>query len=316
MKAASLKRLALAGVLAVAAGNARAWDSTGHMLVAQIARDRLTVNARARVDALASELQRNGVPYNGVNIACWADDIRTTDDAMVFHGQFKRWHFIDIGCSPADPDVLGRAPVLTPTNGNVVVALAHCVDLIRRHRTDALAPNEAVALALVMHLVGDIHQPLHCAVRYNPHPPGLHRYQNDGGGEGVPVTNLAQTARPNLHTFWDEAYRRYDETGEVKASPPINETDPPGSPAIESWLARLQPDAPVDADLHFDPARWALETHALGCAQAYGTLGEPDGNGDITLRAAYVTEATRTARHQIMLAGYRLAALLNDLYGQ
>jgi hypothetical protein len=317
LKTASLKRFALAGLLTVTAtGNTRAWDGTGHMLIAQIARDRLTDRARARVDALAARLQRNGVPYNGVNIACWADDIRTTNDAVAFHGQFKPWHFINIGCSSTDPDVLGHLPVLTPTRGNLVVALAHCVDLIRRHQTDALVPDEAVALALVMHLAGDIHQPLHCATRYYPPATRPGRFKDDGGGEDVPVANLAQTARPNLHTFWDEAYRRYSESGEVKAEPPINEADPPNSPVLESWLARLQPDAPLNPDLHFNPTQWAMETHALGCAQAYGTLDEPDGSGNVTLRAAYVTEATRTARRQIVLAGYRLAALLNELYGQ
>jgi hypothetical protein len=318
MNTASLKRVALAGLLALAigTGTACAWDGTGHMIIARIARERLTDKARMRVDALAARLQRNGVPYNGVNIACWADDIRTTDAAVAFHGQFKPWHFINIGCSSADPDVLGRPPLLTPTRGNLIVALAHCVNLIRHHRTDALVPDEAVALALVMHLVGDIHQPLHCATRY--YPPGTQpgRFRDDGGGEDVPVANLAQTARPNLHTFWDEAYRRYAESGEVIADPPINEADPPDSPALESWLARLKPGAPLDPDLRFNPTQWALETHALGCAQAYGTLDKPGDNGNVTLHSAYVTEATRTARRQIMLAGYRLAALLNDLYGQ
>jgi hypothetical protein len=57
---------------------------------------------------------------------------------------------------------------LAITNGNVVVALPDCVNLLKHHETNALVPNESVALALVMHFVGDIHQPLHTTGRYDP----------------------------------------------------------------------------------------------------------------------------------------------------
>jgi hypothetical protein len=53
------------------------------------------------------------------------------------------------------------------------------------------------------------------------------------------------------------------------------------------------------------------------CAQVYGTLGEPYGAKDMTLKEAYVQQGTRTARHQLVVAGCRLAvALLNELCGK
>jgi len=314
VSAITLKGLLLAGLFTVGA-NARAWDNTGHILIAQIARDQLTTAARTRVDALSAQLQNDGAPYNGVNIACWADDIRSSEATGPFHGQFKPWHFINIGCSPADPDVLGRPSVLTSDKGNLVAALDHCADLLRHRQFDALVPNEAVALALVMHLVGDIHQPLHCATRYYPLSQRINGFRHDSGGEDVAVANFQQPFRRNLHAFWDEAYRCYSESGEVKTEPALREADPPGSPAVESWLVRLRPEAPIDPDLSFDPARWARETHALGCSQAYGALDQPDSRGNVTLGAAYVAAARDTARRQIMLAGDRLAALLNTIYG-
>ncbi|HUK84108.1 MAG TPA: S1/P1 nuclease, partial [Verrucomicrobiae bacterium] len=130
MKFRNWKCIATSCFLAIAAvTNARAWDGTGHMLVAQIAYDRLNPKARARVDALASQLDSNGVPYNAVSIACWPDDIKGKDFNSPFQGQFKPWHYIDIGCLATDPDVLGHPPTLTRTNGDVVVALNYCVDL-------------------------------------------------------------------------------------------------------------------------------------------------------------------------------------------
>ena len=297
--------------------NALAWDGTGHMLVAQVAYDRLNPKARARVDALASQLESNGVPYNAITVACWPDDIKGRDFKSPFQGQFKPWHYIDIGCEATDPDVLGHPPALTRTNGNVIVALNHCVDLIKNKTTDELVPQEAVALALVIHFVGDIHQPLHTTARYNPNPKPDDKYKDDAGGNGVSVANLADTQwGKNLHTFWDEAYRRYYENGEVKAQPSLPEAGVLTNPAMKEWMKRLEPDAPTNADLTFDTKKWALESHAIACKEVYGTLGAPYGARDIKLQEKYVNDSVQLAQHQIVLAGYRLAALLNDLYGK
>ena len=219
MKVRYLTWITLTWLLAITATvNVSAWDGTGHMLVAQIAHDRLNDKARARVDALAAQLDNNGAAYNAISIACWPDDIKDRNSKSPFQGQFKPWHYIDIGCLPTDPDVFTHPPALTATNGDVVTALNHCVELIRQKKTDALVPNEAVALALVMHMVGDIHQPLHTTARYNPHPKPDDRYKDDAGGNGVSLANLGDTPwSKNLHTYWDEAYRRSYANGEVKA---------------------------------------------------------------------------------------------------
>jgi len=313
MKVKNLPRLAVVSLLTLTATlNARAWDGTGHMLTAQIAYDRLNDKAKARVSELAAKIQKDGVPYNAVNICCWADDIKARDADTPFRGHFRVWHYIDVGCAPGDPDVLANPPALSNTNGNVVVALSHCVELIKTKQTDALVPNESVAMALVMHFVGDIHQPLHTTGRYDPE---THK-QDDAGGNAVTVANLADTPWPNLHTFWDEAYRRYYENGEVKAMPRLSEADAPGSPELEEWMKRLDLNVPEKLDTHFDVKKWVLEGHEIACTQVYGTLGEPYGAKDIKLKEEYVKQGTHTARHQLVVAGYRLAALLNDLYGK
>ena len=213
--------------------------------------------------------------------------------------------------------MLSNPPALTPTNGNVVVALNHCVDLIRKKQTDSLVPNESVALAMVMHFVGDIHQPLHTTARYNPDPKPGDRFNDDAGGNGVTVANLGDEVwGKNLHSFWDEAYRRYYENGEAKTLDQINHTDGPGSPGLKEWMKKLPLDATEKLDTSYDVKKWIMESHEIACTQVYGTLGEPYGAKDIKLKEEYVKQATRTARHQLVVAGYRLAALLNDLYGK
>ena len=318
MKVRNLAWFTVTWLLAITATfNVNAWDGTGHMLVAQIAHDRLNDKARARVDALAAQLDNNGVPYNSVTLACWPDDIKDKNSKSPFQGQFKPWHYIDIGCLPTDPDVFAHPPTLTKTNGDVITALNHCVELIRSKKTDELVPNEAVALALVMHFVGDIHQPLHTTARYNPHPKPDDKYKDDAGGNGISLANLADTPwSKNLHSFWDEAYRRFYENGEVKAAPPLGEANAVGSPEMKEWMKQLQSCAPVSPDLQFDVKKWVLGAHEIACTQVYGALGEPYGARDVKLTEKYVTDATRTARQQIVLAGYRLGALLNELYGK
>jgi hypothetical protein len=319
MKVKNLKCIASALVVVLTATfNAHAWDGTGHMLVAQVAYDRLNDKARARVDELAAKLLKtNDVPYNAVNIACWPDNIKAEDADPQFRGLYKPWHYIDIGCSTNDPDVLANPPALTPTNGDVIVALTHCVDLVKNKQTDALVPNGSVALAMIIHFVGDIHQPLHTTARYNPNPKPNDKYKHDAGGNGVTLVNIGDTQwGKNLHTFWDEAYRRYYEAGKVKATPALPETSTPGSPDMKEWMKRLPLDVPEKFDTSYDVKKWVMESHEIACTQVYCTLGIPYGIRNGELREDYVKQATNTARHQLVVAGYRLAALLNDLYGK
>jgi hypothetical protein len=318
MKITKLASIAFGFLLGITATfNASAWDGTGHMLVAQIAHDRLNDKARARVDALAAQVTSNGVAYNAVTLACWPDDIKGRDFPSPLQGHFKTWHYIDIGCLPTDPDVLAHPSTLTATNGDVITALNHCVDLIKSKKTDDLVPSEAVALALIEHFVGDIHQPLHTTARYNPNPKPDDKYKDDMGGNGVSLANLGDTPwGKNLHSFWDEAYRRFYKDGEVKAAPILQEATAMGSPEMKDWMKDLKSYAPDKPDLQFDAKKWALETHDIACKEAYGTLDAPYGARDVKLSEKYVTEGQRTARRQIVLAGYRLASLLNDLYGK
>lgn len=310
-------RTLTAWLLLLSSLNALAWDGTGHMLVAQVARDRMSSQTVARVDALAALLNNNGTNYNGVSIACWPDDIKARDSKSTFQGQFRTWHYIDIGCLATDPDVFAHSDPLTRTNGDVIAALNHCIAVIKSKKADELIPNEAVALALLVHFVGDIHQPLHTTARYNPDPKPDDKYKDDAGGNGVSLANLGDTPwGKNLHTYWDEAYRRYYENGEVRALPELQEGTALGSPEMKEWLKRLESYTPAKPDLRFDAKKWVLETHGIACAEVYGTLNEPYGAKNIKLSEKYVASSTELARRQIMLAGYRLAALLNELYGK
>ncbi|MEK6795390.1 MAG: S1/P1 nuclease [Spirochaetota bacterium] len=288
---------------------ASGWDGGGHMLVARIAHDRLDAAARQRVSTIASRLNNNGTNYTFITLACWMDDIKDRNSTSPYKGKFRTWHYINIGCSPSDPDVFADSAALTATNGDIVRALSHATSALRIGKFDEIIPDEAIALAVIVHLAGDIHQPMHTASRYDPNPT-KGESPNDAGGNAVSIANLADTPwKKNLHTFWDEAYRRYYDDGKARALPELTADDGTG---MHEWLDRLTPHTPTN--LAFDAHRWARETQSLGCTLAYGELREPYGAKNIVLKERYVTGAAAAAQRQIVLAGWRLASLLQGMY--
>jgi len=186
------------------------WDVPGHIIVAQVAHSRLNPKARAKLEQLATNLVFHTHRYNAGNIAAWADNIKRAGTNVPHHGHFRGWHFIDLGCEPNDPDLLSNPPTLGQVNGDVVTALKRCVAVVKGH-SDQFIPDEAVAVGLITHLVGDIHQPLHCTTHYFKQqivepghasdPPG-----HNAGGNAIKISNF-DNEFPNLHQFWDTAYR-------------------------------------------------------------------------------------------------------------
>jgi hypothetical protein len=296
----------------------QAWDGTGHMIIAQVAREQLNPNARAKVEQLAAQMNLNGVPYNAITLACWPDDIKHAATTVPHHGDFKNWHFIDLGCDPGNPDLLHNPPPMTITDGDAVSALNRCVDVIKNHTQDPFVTNEAMAVSLVMHLVGDLHQPLHCTSHYYLDGGASHHgHVHDAGGNAITVPNLLSTPWTNLHTYWDESYRRSRTLfRKIKAKPELPHTTLPDSAPIKTWSALVNQSAPAQPiACPCDFGQWATETHSAGCNVAYGNL--PNGNAEIqqvNLSASYVNQAKPVAFKQLALAGYRLAALLNQLY--
>ena len=184
-----------------------------------------------------------------------------------------------------------------PPPPHALWALDEATEVLRNKNAEPKARAEA--LAQIMHLVGDIHQPLHVADR------------GDRGGNDVPVAPLmANGTRPkNLHAFWDAAYRYDSKDGqmiELRAT---------------AEQALIHGVSPQDANLlpaSQHPWRaWACETHAIACESGWpkewlnGNKAAP-----VQLTPAFVHAAHEIALERIALAGESLAALLNDLLSE
>lgn len=303
-----LRHLAAAAVFFSLLPSALAWDPLGHMLSAKIACDGLTPKARAELDAAIArfnEREKPDAPYDAVTAACWMDDARSGTK------EFNEWHYVNLPFTREGTPVPGGSR----QSPDVIWAAGECEKIIGGSAEEPGVDRDR-ALVMLLHLLGDLHQPLHTTQNH------------DYGGNRARLANLKDepgdlvfSKGGNLHFFWDSAYRREFKDGEagVSFSGPPFAVDAPVAGHRDSLeivgreASALQKKYPPESFGDFksgDPAAWALESHGLGYDLAYGKLpaGKP-----VTLDQEYVESARVCAEKRIAVAGYRMAAVLNKL---
>jgi hypothetical protein len=272
------------------------WGAGGHMMTAQIAFDRLNPRAKAQVRKLltisinpAAVTQRS---KNFINASHWADDLRPFPE----FDSFKELHFID---KPFSDDGTPLPTDLPPNN--IVTALEENVNILKTS-TDNNA--RAQALRFIIHFVGDIHQPLHCATRVSTALP-----DGDRGGNSVSL-KIRQpngtTKTTNLHSYWDGGIGSFPKTGPNFRPPPLSEIPPAAALAMRGNPATAQA---LNLGNPTDFEGWAGESNTLAKDVAYKGITNKG-----TPTAAYNRAATRVARKRVAWGGYRLAALLNSIW--
>ena len=271
------------------------WGAGGHMMTAHIAFSRLNPKARAKViELLAIEINPGTVTRKSTNFVSashWADDLRPFPE----FDSFKPLHFIDKPFPTDRPNL----PPIDPEN--IVKALEDNVNILKTS-TDKNA--QAQALRFIIHFVGDIHQPLHCAARVTTaHPDG------DQGGNLFKIKIVGSNGKlkdSNLHSYWDGGIGAFPRTGPNFAPPPLKSIAPAANLARKGNPA-TNPALKLDDPFNFDA--WADESFELGQTVVY--RGIQSGRRPNT---AYNTRALRVARQRVAWGGYRLAALLNAIW--
>lgn len=273
------------------------WGPGGHMMTAQIAFDRLNPRAKAQAKMLlAVPIDPAAVSAQSrdfVNAAHWADDLRSVP-AFKFLAPL---HFID---KPFSTDGTQLPAIPTP---NIITALRDNVKILR---TSQDKNARARALRLIIHFVGDIHQPLHCAERVGGALPG-----GDQGGNLVTIKiadangNLRSI---NLHSYWDGGLESFP-----KGGPPPQWLPPPLSkiPPAAALARNAYPPTDPILRLHdpFNYPAWANESFALARSVVY-----PGISTGMEPSAAYRSKGVKVARQRVAWGGYRLAALLNSIW--
>lgn len=265
---------------------ARAWNDTGHMVVASIAWQKLKPSARKEIERL---LAIGGTPRTRsfLTAACWADDTRTRETGP--------WHYIDLHFRTDS-----RPTANQPDAENAAWAIRK-FSAVLGDRTKADS-ERADALRYLEHFVGDIHQPLHDAARDTDEHPG-----GDKGGNlfailAPPAFSGAAYRPKNLHALWDTGcglliphYRR-----------PLSGND---ERAINALGAAIVKSAGAISSSGDDPLTWAKEGLAL-CKSTVYDLEEgsvPD--------ETYLARGASVSAKRLVQAADRLARLLNRALG-
>lgn len=280
-----MKTLAIALAL-ITTGSAFAWHDTGHMVVAEIARQSLSQKVLTECQWL---LKQNSEPKtdNFLTAACWADDFKTRENGP--------WHYINYHFRTD-----GKSTDNKPEPQNIEWAIKRFSAVLGDKKKD---PRErAEALRFLIHFVGDIHQPLHAVARdTDEHPEG-----DRGGNEFkiLPTDRHKDLQRPptNLHSLWDmggnlfrPSFRPLTGDGEASIIRIAN--------AIKSRHARIT----IDGIDNLEPSAWAQESLGIAKESVY-SLRENEAPSPEYIRKCEDISAKRVA-----MAGYRLAALLEKL---
>jgi hypothetical protein len=246
---------------------ALSWGTSGHAIIAEIAQRRLDPGALRKIKELL------GGEVSLASIASFADHVVLLRPGTV------NWHFVNIPLAAAGYDAQ-RDCAPTPKGDCVINAIARA----RATLADPSRPppERAEALKFLVHLVGDAHQPLHCAER------------DDAGGSRLMVTFFGHAT--TLHLVWDVGIieRRTFDWGELVE-------------AIETgWM----PGKDVAALQKGDAVDWAWEAHRAAVGVAYML---PD---DLNLGDAYYQRGLPVVERQLALAGLRLARVLNEVLAE
>lgn len=259
-----IKKVCLAvALVAYLPVNALAWGQTGHRVVGQIADYYLSAKARKGVQQVLGT-ESMAIASN------WPDFIKS-DTA---YNYLSSWHYVNL---PADLDQAGVFNFLaTDKQANVYNKIPEMVAILKDKKQSA--DQKRMAMRILIHLVGDLHQPMHTARK------------DDLGGNKVTVTWFGQ--RSNLHRVWDEGLIEYQQLSYTEYATAINH---PTKEQFSKWS--------------HDSLQEAVFESYTACNKIYAVT-----HADDKLSYRYNFDFIDTVNESLLEGGIRLAKILNDLY--
>lgn len=240
-----------------------AWSQVGHDTTCSIAENHLSRKAKKKISKA----------LDGKSIVYWSNWL----DNASHHPEYayaSTWHYKNIN---ADQEYKDVPPFKT---GDIVTALNEQIEKLKSRKQLKLShEEEALTLKIIVHLMGDLHQPMHLG------------RQTDLGGNRVKVQFFRES--DNLHHVWDESlvakghHWTYDE-----------------------WTYQLDRASKAETAeiVKGDIDTWAQETYAI-TKQVYAATPE-----DTKISYDYVADWTPIVEQQFLRGGLRLAHILNEIY--
>ena len=236
---------------------AYAWGQNGHRIVGEIAQKHLGPNAKKEVAKLLGG-------ESLAQVSTWPDFIKSAPKKW---GKTFSWHYVNVP--------KGEKMVLPKKGNHILTAIENLSKTLRNKK--AKKEQRATALKFLVHLVGDLHQPLHVG------------RNSDKGGNDFPVKWFGK--KTNLHVVWDEKLIEHQELSFTEYVSFINRAQ---GKSIASWQKS-------------SPTKWAQESFELRKKIYQHT------KKDQKLSYEYNYVFIRALNQRLLMGGVRLAGLLNQL---
>ncbi|TPP54471.1 S1/P1 Nuclease family protein [Leishmania donovani] len=243
-------------------------------------------NAAAKVLSLAGPFPK---PPDMVQLGPWADDLLESGLKMNFN-----WHFITAPYYPDADFTLELSPAQTVNAASVIPMLESAI-----RKTTTTTEIITQCLAFMVHLFGDIHQPLHNANLFSDEYP-----LGDYGGNAQMVTIDSNGAKMLLHAYWDSMAEGPASVGYPR---PLSKDAYEDLKAFVDYLEATYAGNLTTAEKNLQNTT-AIRNEGYELAIKYAFPGASNG---ATLSDEYKTNAKKISERQVLLAGYRLAKMLN-----
>ena len=264
MKTKLFKKFLLGIAILYAPLQSMAWGTEGHRIAGQIADSYLTAKARAAIKAILGD-ETIAMTSN------WADFIKSDPN----YSYLYNWHFVDLDKAHAYPEL--QEYLNKDTNTDAYTKLNFLIAELKKK--DLTKENKLLYLRMLIHIVEDVHQPLHVG------------HTDDKGDNDIKLTWFNNST--NLHSIWDSQLIEFQQLSYTEYTAAINHTT---VAQREEWQ-----NAPI--------SQWLFESNQIA-EKVYSEVK----SGDTLNTYKYNFNHIETVNQQLLKAGVRLAGILNQLF--
>jgi len=259
----SIKKLMIILTLSFVPYVAGAWGVLGHRIVGQVADYYLNAKTRKAVQQILGT-------ESMAMAANWADFIKSDTS----YNYLSNWHYVNLAANLSKTAVFN---FLDQPEINIYTKTNEMIAILKNPKSTAT--QKKFALRMIIHLVGDMHQPMHTARK------------DDLGGNKILLTWFGE--KSNLHRVWDESLIDFQQLSFTEYTKAINH---PTNQQFINWQKASLKDC-------------IFESYAI-CNRIYGAGIKNDDK----LGYKYNFDWIGTVNEQLLKGGIRLAKILNDIY--
>ncbi|HYK77496.1 MAG TPA: S1/P1 nuclease [Daejeonella sp.] len=257
-----LKRLCFIALLSYIPVQTMAWGMQGHRIVGEIADSYINQKTRKEIQKILGH-ESMAITSN------WADFIKSDPE----YNYLSTWHYANFA------DYLDYQALKTQMDQDTTVNIYNRIQFLTAQlkNKNLESGKKQMYLRLMIHLVGDLHQPMHMGRK------------EDSGGNGIKIFWFNQPT--NLHRLWDEQLIESQQLSYTEYTKSINF-------ATQAQIKKWQSD---------NLSVWAFESYEIS-RQLYTVKPEEK------LSYRYIFDHIATVNDRLLKGGVRLAGLLNQIF--